>query len=330
MTPLPGRDPGGKRRHPLEVVCLGEMMVMLVATEAGPLRSAETFRKHVAGSEANVAIGLSRLGHRVGWISRLGADEFGLYIRNFLRGEGVDVAQVQLNPDHPTGIAFKERRELGARRVIYYRSGSAASHLRPADLDPSYFAGSRYFHVSGINLALSESCHETVRTAIDLAHAAGARVSFDPNIRLRLMAADAWRSALRAIIPQCDVVLPGTEEAELITGEADPLRAASEIHRLGAPLVLLKLGAEGSLALNDDGIVRAPALRLDRIVDPVGAGDGFAAGFLSGQLRGWNLADSLRLGNVVGAAAMSVSGDVEGLPTWEEAQELESTRDVAR
>src|SRR5581483_4814061 len=146
----------------VDVVCLGEMMVMLVATEVGPLRSAETFRKHVAGSEANVAIGLARLGHRAGWISRLGNDEFGLYIRNFLRGEGVDVSQVIFDPDHPTGVAFKERRERGARNVIYYRRGSAASHLTPDDLNPDYFQGSRYFHVSGINPALSPSCHETV------------------------------------------------------------------------------------------------------------------------------------------------------------------------
>lgn len=314
----------------LDVVSLGEMMVMLVATEAGPLRSIETFRKHVAGSEANVAIGLARLGHRPGWISRLGDDEFGLYVRNFLRGEGVDVARVTLDPLHPTGIAFKERRELGARRVIYYRRGSAASFLSPADLDPGYFEGVRYFHTSGINPALSSTAHETVLAAIDLAHRAGALVTFDPNVRLRLWDADTCRQVLRGVIARCDVVLPGADEAELLTGESDPLRAAEAIRALGPGLVVVKLGAEGSLAAAEGQIVRAPALRLDRIVDPVGAGDGFAAGFLSGQLRGWSLAESLRLGNLVGASAMSVSGDVEGLPTWTEVQELESTRDVAR
>jgi 2-dehydro-3-deoxygluconokinase len=169
-----------------------------------------------------------------------------------------------------------------------------------------------------------------MRRAIDLAHEAGALVSFDPNVRLRLWDADTFRRTVRAILPHCDLVLPGLDEAELLTGESEPLPAAEAIRQLGPRLVLLKLGAEGSLALSDEGVVRAPALRLERIVDPVGAGDGFAAGFLSGQLRGWPIAQSLRLGNVVGAAAMSVSGDVEGLPTWEEVQSLESTRDVAR
>src|SRR5713226_698266 len=267
-------------RCPVDVVCLGEMMVMLVATEPGPLRSADTFRKHVAGSEANVAIGLARLGHQAGWISRLGQDEFGLFVRNFLRGEGVDTSQVILDPDHPTGVAFKERRELGARRVIYYRRGSAASFLSPSDLDPPYFTNARFFHFSGINPALSRSCHDTVLAAIELARSAGALISFDPNVRLRLWDADTCRRTLRELLPLCDIVMPGADEAELLTGEVDPERAARAIGQLGPRLVLVKLGAEGSLALTDAGVVRASALRLERIVDPVGAGDGFAAGFL--------------------------------------------------
>lgn len=314
----------------MDVITLGEMMVMLVATENGPLRSIELFRKHVAGSEANVAIGLARLGHQVGWISRLGNDEFGRYIRNFLRGEGVDVSQVILDPDHPTGVAFKERRELGPRKVIYYRRGSAASHLTPADLSPDYFTGARYFHVSGINPALSASCHETVVSAMDLAHRAGTLVSFDPNVRLRLWDVETCRRTLRALLSRCDLVFPGADEAELLTGEADPERAARGILELGPKLVLVKLGADGAMAVNAEAVTRVPAFRLERIVDPVGAGDGFAAGFLSGQLRGWGVAESMRLGALVGASAMSVSGDVEGLPTWEDVQALESSRDVAR
>src|SRR5258708_2122615 len=120
--------------------------------------------------------------------------------------------------------------------------------------------------------------------------------------------------------------MPGSDEAELLTGESDPRRAAEAIRALGLRLVLVKLGPEGSMAVTEDGVVRAPSIRLERVVDPVGAGDGFAAAVLSGQPRG----ESLRLGNLVGASAMSVSGDVEGLPTWDEVQSLESGRDVSR
>ena len=223
----------------MDVVSLGEMMVMLVATEPGPMRGVELFRKHVAGSEANVAIGLARLGHQAGWISRLGTDEFGAFVRNFLRGEGVDVSQVILDQNFPTGIAFKERRELGARRVLYYRRDSAASHLTPADLNAEYLNGIRYFHVSGVSLALSSSCRDTVMAAIELAHRGGAIVSFDPNVRLRLWDAETWGKSLRQIIPHCDIVLPGADEAELITGDSDPIAAAEAIRALGPKLVIV-------------------------------------------------------------------------------------------
>ena len=313
-----------------EVISLGEMMVMFVATDIGPLRSAVTFEKHVAGAEANVAIGLARLGHSAGWISRLGDDEFGRYILTFLRGEGVDVSHVELEPEAPTGVAFKERREVGPRRVIYYRRGSAASRMTPAILDREYLRTARYLHLTGITTALSPSCHETVRAAMRLARDLGVLVSFDPNIRLQLRPAAEWRTVLTDLLPLCDLVLPGRDEATLITGEEDPERAARAILAYGPRLVVVKLGAEGALAVTPETAVHVPGVRLPRIVDPVGAGDGFAAGFLAGQLRGFDLPQSLRLANTVGAMAMTVLGDVEGLPTWREVQEFSVEQDVRR
>ena len=314
----------------LDFVSLGEMMVMLAATEAGPLRHVSTFQRFVGGSEANVAIGLARLGHRVGWISRLGDDEFGHHIYNFLRGEGVDVSRVIFDREAPTGIAFKELRELGARKVLYYRRGSAASRLSPSDLDRAYLTNARYLHLSGITPALSESCRETVAEAIRLGREAGQTVTFDVNIRLRLWDAATARKTILGLLANCDVVLPGQDEAELLVGEADPLKAAEQLLQCGPRLVVMKLGAEGAMAVSAEGHVHAPGVKLSRIVDPVGAGDGFAAGFFSGQLRGLSMAESLRLGNVVAAFAMAVRGDVEGLPTWEEVQGFDPDRDVAR
>src|SRR5688500_18055605 len=122
------------RSSPVDVVTLGETMVLFAAVEMGPLRSAATYERHLAGSEANVSIGPARLGHSVGWISRVGDDEFGQYLLYSLRGEGVDVSRVLIDPDAPTGVVFKEKREVGARRIVYYRRGSAASRLSPADV----------------------------------------------------------------------------------------------------------------------------------------------------------------------------------------------------
>src|SRR5262245_31701333 len=212
-------------------------MVLLAAVEAGPLRFANTFSRHAAGTESNVAIGLARLGHRVGWFSRLGDDEFGQYVFNTVRGEGVDTSHVIVDPAAPTGVLFKEKRELGPRRILYYRRGSAASRLAPADLDPAYVAGARVLHLTGVTLALGQGCREAVHAAAEIARHHGRLVSFDPNLRLRLWSRDEAREAMRALLPLCDVVLSGLDEAELLTGESDPDRPAYAIRALGPSTV---------------------------------------------------------------------------------------------
>src|SRR5439155_27392147 len=314
----------------MDVVTFGETMVLFAAVEQGPLRFATTFTRHAAGTETNFAIGLARLGHQVGWFSRVGDDEFGQFIVNTVRGEGVDTSRVIVDPQAPTGVLFKEKRELGARRIVYYRRGSAASRLAPGDLDGDYIGQARYLHLTGITPALSETARAAVFAAAELARARGVRVSFDPNLRLRLWTRDQARATLRALLPLCDLVLPGLDEAELLVGQSDPERAADAIRALGPSTVVVKLGPEGGLAVAPEGRVRAPGVRLERIVDPVGAGDGFAAGFICGQLRGLDLVESLKIANTVGAFATTVVGDVEGLPTWREVQELRLDLDVAR
>jgi 2-dehydro-3-deoxygluconokinase len=314
----------------MDVVTFGETMVLFAAVESGPLRFANTYTRHPAGTETNFAIGLARLGHQVGWFSRVGDDEFGQYIVNFVRGEGVDTSRVVVDPEAPTGVLFKEKRELGARKIVYYRRGSAASRLAPSDLDRDYIASARYLHITGITPALSPTAREAVFEATRMAREAGVKVSFDPNLRLRLWTAEQARATWRELLPLCDLVLPGLDEAELITGESDPDRAADAIRAFGPSLAVVKLGPEGALAVGPEGRVRQAGVRLERIVDPVGAGDGFAAGFLAGQLRGLDLAQSLKIANTVGAFATTVVGDVEGLPTWREVQELRLDLDVAR
>src|SRR5439155_9881319 len=159
----------------MDVVTFGETMVLFAAAEQGPLRFASTYTRHAAGTESNFAIGLARLGHRVGWFSRVGDDEFGQYIVNTVRGEGVDTSRVIVDPEAPTGVLFKEKRELGPRKIVYYRRGSAASRLAPGDLDGDYIAAARYLHLTGITPALSERARETVFAAAELARARGVR-----------------------------------------------------------------------------------------------------------------------------------------------------------
>ena len=138
----------------LDVVTLGESMVLLLAEQPGPMREATTFRRFVAGAESNLAIGLSRLGHAAGWFSRVGDDEFGRALVFRIRGEGVDTSHVISDPTAPTGLVIRERREVGPIEQVYYRRGSAASRLSPADLDLTYLSGARFLHLTGITPAL--------------------------------------------------------------------------------------------------------------------------------------------------------------------------------
>jgi 2-dehydro-3-deoxygluconokinase len=314
----------------LDVVTLGESMVLLLAEQSGPMREASTFRRHIAGAETNLAIGLSRLGHTAGWISRVGEDEFGRAIVFRVRGEGVDTSHVVHDAQAPTGIVVRERREAGPIEQVYYRRGSAASRMQPADLDAAYLGDARFVHLTGITPALSAACRETVFAAAEIARAAGVTVVLDPNYRSKLWAPAEARSVMRDLASRCDLLLPGLDEAELLTGEADPEAAARALARLGPSTVVVKLGARGALALTGDEIVRVPGTPLERIIDPVGAGDAFAAGWLAGLLRGFDTAAALRLANRCGALAMLSPGDMESLPRWEEVASEAPADDVRR
>ena len=303
----------------LDVVTLGETMVLFVPTRTGLLRYAQQFDRYVAGAESNTAIGLSRIGHKVGWISRVGPDEFGEYILAFLRGEKVDVSSVKKSEDAPTGVFFKERRQTDSTRVFYYRAGSAASQLSPTDLDPSYIRQARYLHLTGITPALSQTCLETIQSAIEIAKEAGVIISFDPNIRFKLWAASQAKNTLLDLIQHADILLTSQEEAAFLTDQSDTQLAAKILHQSGPKQVIVKLGADGAFALTADEEIQVPAITV-QVVETVGAGDAFNAGYLSGQLRGWGLKESLHLGNIMGALATTAPGDVEGLPDWNEIQ----------
>jgi 2-dehydro-3-deoxygluconokinase len=314
----------------LDLVTLGESMVLLLAEQSGPMREATTFRRYIAGAESNVASGLSRLGHTSGWFSRVGADEFGRAIVFRIRGEGVDTSHVITDRLAPTGIVIRERREVGPIEQVYYRRGSAASRLSPDDLDESYLSQPRFLHLTGITPALSDSCRETVFAAADIARGAGVRVVLDPNYRSKLWDADTFGRVVRDLASKCDILLPGMDEATLLTAETDPVAAGRKLQALGPSIVVVKVGANGAIALVDDQQIHVPAVRLERVVDPVGAGDAFAAGLLAGMLRGFTLEAALALANRCGALAMTAPGDMESLPFWDELEADSSGSDVRR
>ena len=306
-----------------DLITLGETMVFFAPLSEGPLRYLYQFEKHLGGAESNVAIAFARLGGSAGWVSKLGDDEFGRYVLNFIRGEGVDTRHVSLDSKHPTGIFFKQRMPDGAVQVFYYRRGSAASGLSPEYLDSTYFQGAKVFHFSGITPALSESCFQTVLHAIEMARTYGLEVSFDPNIRLKLWDAQTARAVLLQLISRSDIISPSLEECQILFGTKDEKKAAAAILSAGAKTALIKLGPKGAYLRTSQGNeFYTPPFNVHKVVDPVGAGDGFIAGFLYARTVGWSLQDAVRLAVTVGALAVTVPGDVEGYPEMDKVSSL--------
>ncbi|WP_020574404.1 sugar kinase [Actinopolymorpha alba] len=313
----------------VDVVTLGETMALVAATTTGSFTVGAPSRISFGGAETNVAIGLSRLGHATAWIGRLGADPLGQLVNDALRGEGVDVSRVRLETEVPTGLMLREHRTADRVRVSYYRRGLAGSRLAPEDVDAELVQSARCLHLSGITPALSPSAKAAVHRAVELARAAGVLVSFDLNYRAALWSPAEAGAAMGALVEQSDVVYAGEEEATLVVGEGSPDHLAKELAARGPSEVILKLGAAGAYAVIDGAAVSSPGLAVS-LIDPVGAGDAFVAGYLSARLDGLAPAERLRRGNVCGAFAVSVSGDWEGLPRRSELATLDGTENVAR
>jgi 2-dehydro-3-deoxygluconokinase len=296
----------------LDVITAGETMVLGVPPRPGRLRHATGLELKIGGAESNLAIALSRLGLSAGWASYLGDDEMGQLVLDHVRAEGVDTSQVRRIEDRPTGLYLRE--QVGTDvRVYYYRQGSAASTMAPKAFDPGYLSGVKFLHLTGITPALSRDCYAFVLWAV---REAGGRVSFDVNYRSKLWATEEARSFVEEILPDVSLLFAGDEEARALWGrdDGDLLR---ELARKGPEEVVLKRGGAGSLALVEDEILEHPAFAVAE-VDPVGAGDAFAAGYLAGHVWDLPVRERLRVANAMGAMSVATLGDYEGLPARDE------------
>jgi len=302
----------------MDVVTFGESMVLFGPDSSGPLRYVQNFNKSIAGAESNVAIALAKLGHEVGWFSKLGNDEFGRYIQATIRGEGVDVSRVIFDSKKSTGILFKERFMHSNPNVYYYRKDSAASTLKPEELDESYIKEAKILHITGITPALSETCRKSVFKAIEIAKANDVLVSFDPNIRLKLWTREEAVPVLLEIAKQSDIIFPGIDEGEMLLGLTKAEDIANSFMNMGCSTVAVKLGKEGCYVTDKAEKIYVNSYRLENPQDTVGAGDGFAAGFLSGMLNKLDLRVCAEQANGVGAMAVLVKGDMEGYPNLQQ------------
>lgn len=301
---------------PIDVITLGETMTAFAAHEVGTLAEAQTFTKIAAGAETNVGVGLARLGLKVAWVSRLGRDSFGDYILACVGREGVDCSAVVIDLARPTGFMLKSRAAEGQDPVVeYFRRGSAASALSLADFDETRFLAARHLHVTGITPALSASAAELVEHSMRFMRGAGRTVSFDPNLRPRLWPSrEVMAQHLNRLAGLADWVLPGLAEGRTLTGLQTPAEIAAFYLERGAQGVVVKLGAEGAYWRTAEAEGTVPGVKVETVVDTVGAGDGFAVGVISGRLEGLAWPAAVARGNWIGAQAVQVVGDMEGLP----------------
>ncbi|GAB2604686.1 sugar kinase [Streptomyces capparidis] len=318
MTSRAGSAAPSRRPSGADVLTFGETMLSLQTD--GPLATGAPARTAVAGAESNVAVGLARLGHRVSWAGRLGADEPARLILRTLRGEGVDVRHATTDPEAPTGALLRERLVADVTRVHYWRTGSAASRQRPEHLTAALTAGARVLHVTGITCALGPGPLAAVTAAIEHARAHGWTVVLDVNHRTRLWSKEDAAPVLRRLRGGIDVLVASDDELPLIAGDDRTGEDARVAHLLAAGVgeVVVKRGAGGADLYRADGHhLHQPAHSVP-VVDTVGAGDAFCAGYLSGTLDGLAPADRLRRASATAAFAVASRGDWEGLPHRDE------------
>ncbi|WP_103546889.1 sugar kinase [Streptomyces sp. B226SN101] len=378
-----------------DVVCLGESMVTFLPSQPGRLADVPSFGRGIGGAESNVACALAAAGHRAAWVGRVGADGFGEHLVETIAGYGVDTSAVRRDPDRPTGIYFRTATDRGTdtHEVAYYRAGSAASAMSPANVPYEELFAGRILHLSGITAALSADCLALLRE-LTAARTGRPLVSFDVNHRPHLWrGGDADASVLLELARRSDLVFVGEDEAEEAWGivGAEAIRAA-----LPEPsVVVVKRGSAGATVFasglrpgprssiaggaenapgarstegggaenapgagptggggaenapgagptegggaecavggaesGPDTVTHVPALRVD-VVAAVGAGDAFAAGFLSATLRGLPVRDRARHGHLMAAAVLTVPGDLTEPPARDHADRLAALDDDA-
>ena len=283
------------------IVALGEPLIEFNRPKEGDGR---TWLQGFGGDSQNVAIAASRQGATAGYLTSLGDDWMGDAFLELWKSEGLDASRVSRHPSAPTGVSFVTHTAAG-HKFDYLRKNSAASLMTPDKLAQDYIAAAKFFHISAIGQAISESARATCDAAIDAAKAAGVKVSYDTNLRLRLWDLDTARGKIDATIARCDIALPSLDDSQQLTGLTEADAIADYYLKLGAPMVALKMGAEGSLIVTASKRYRLPPHKVDA-VDATGAGDTFDGAFLARLLEGDDPEAAGRYANV--AAALSTTG----------------------
>lgn len=303
-----------------KTILFGEPMALLIADSTGLLEDVEHFTRSLSGAEVNVSIGLSRLGHEVSYMTRLGDDPFGRYIEKKLKEDNIGTEFVTYDPVYRTGIQLKNRVTDGSDPYApYYRKGSAASHITTAEIDMIDFSDIDHVHVTGIPPALSKTSRAATYRLMERAKENNVFLTFDPNLRPALWESEeVMIEVINDLASKADIILPGIEECKILAGSEDFNTIADFYKKKGIKTIVIKNGANGAYVCDGDESYTVEGFKVEEVVDTVGAGDGFAVGVISGRLEGLSLKEMVRRGNAIGAIQVTNISDNAGLPTHEE------------
>ncbi|MFX3616651.1 MAG: sugar kinase [Sporolactobacillus sp.] len=318
-----------------ELITAGEPLVLFIADEKGALSEVKHYSRYMAGADVNVSVGVARLGHSVTFLSEVGTDPFGKIILDFLKRENVNTHHVLTTSEWPSGFMLKGLSDNGRPETAYFRKGSATSRLTKDSIDTIDFSGAKILHLGGILAGLSETAYRTTLALIGKARDNGLTITFDPNLRPVIW--DSEEEMIRRtneIAYLCDVVAPNVKEGRTLTGETEKEKMADFFLKKGVKQVIINLVDSGSYTKKSlsDGTYSetlVPNFNTNKVVDRVGAGDGFVAGVVSAMLENLSDRDVLLRGNAIGSIQMQNLGDNDGLPTRDQLESFISKTQLA-
>lgn len=319
-----------------DVLCLGELLIDFVSTESGvTLGEAPAFKKAPGGAPANVAVGLARLGLSAGFMGKVGDDDFGHFLEQTLRQEGVDTTALCFSDKARTALAFVSLKADGERAFMFYRHPSADMLFEPDEVDVAAIQAARAFHFGSLTLIGEPAASATIH-AVETAQAADRLISYDPNLRLSLWpGAEAAHKGMLRGWPYAALIKVSREELVFLSGEDDIEQGARRLWHPALRLLLVTDGAAGAYFVTPDGGGHVPGFPVEA-VDTTGAGDGFMAGILLQVLGDPAILDELsrvpqavRFANAVGALTTTERGAIPALPTREQVEALLAARKVS-
>lgn len=305
----------------MKLFTIGDAMITMNPGNKGPLRFNHTFHKTIGGAELNVAIGASRLGIKTTFYSKVGDDEFGQYIINTLRGEGVDVSSIKKVSNKNTSVYFKQINADGSGKSFYYRDNAPITDITVKDIEKINFKEFDYLHISGVFVALLNKKLKIIQSLMEKAKSSGVTVLLDPNIRLKTWDQDLASKCLVSLLPYADILLTSDEELETlkISEYFENKQELFQKHNLKE--LVIKRGHKSTLYYDGKENFEVEVFTVNPL-DTVGAGDGFTCGYLYAMSQGYNSHDKIKFANAVGGMVTEVIGDNEGLPYLEQVEKF--------